>query len=303
MTIHPCYIGCDISKAHLDFFDPDVENTAAAISVFLAALSDRSVFVVYEATGSYGRVLRHRLAECQIASAQLNPMMAKRFAQAVGSRAKTDAQDARMLSLLGQRLAPEADPPPCPKRERLAALHLLRDQLVEMRAKQRRRLQDVCFEDIAAIHQALIDQLTARIEALEHDIDGVIKQDAAMNQTAALLKTVPGVGAVTVATLLSLMPELGALSPKKIAALAGLAPYNHDSGAFRGYRKIAGGRRRVRHALYMAAVSAARFNPHLKAIYDRLVQKGKAKKLALIAVARKLITILNAIIRDQKAWR
>ena len=308
MTIHPCYVGCDVSKAHLDLFHPGtgqlarIANTEPAIEDWLDGQALQGLFIVHEATGHHDRVLRQVLARHGIASARLNPMMAKRFAQATGQRAKTDAIDARVLSRLGASLHPPADPPGCARRERLVALVRLRDQLVDNRAKERQRLSAVFLDEIAAVHREMIDLLNERIDRVERQIREAIQSDRQMAERAALLDSVPGIGPVSAATLIALMPELGQANPKKLAALAGLAPFNHDSGALRGHRKIAGGRRRVRHALYMTAISAARFNPKVRHTYDTLIEKGKPAKLALIAVARKLLVIVNAIIRDQKAF-
>jgi len=308
MTLHQTFIGCDVSKAHLDIFDPQhntvkrIENNDAAIRAYLTSLSKRSVFVVYESTGTYDRTLRYRLAEQEIASARLNPMMARRFAQATGKRAKTDRLDAVMLSNLGQTLCPAADERPCPEREELTAYHRLRDQLVGARAKERVRLQDALTPEIGHIHESLIAHLTDKIKAVEAKIQKLISLSQPLQQTITLLMSAPGVGLVTATTMVSLLPELGTLRAKPIASLAGLAPYNHDSGQFRGKRFVSGGRKRVRNALYISALVAAHRTDRYKRHYQALIAKGKPKKVALIAIARKLLTHLNAMIIDKKAW-
>lgn len=307
MTIHPCYVGCDISKRFLDFYNPSdgavrrVDNEAAAIAAFLSALAP-GVFVVFEATGAYDRALRRALAAAGLPGARVNPMMARRFAEARGRRAKTDMLDARMLSELGAMFKPAPDDPPCPHRERLTLLARRRDQLVAMRQAETVRLKDANDEDVKSSITQMIDVLNQRIADLERRIQSLSASVEAIAQDMRLLQTAPGVGPVTATTCVALLPELGRLGPKQIAALAGLAPFNHDSGLMKAKRKIAGGRRRVRQALYMAALSAIRCCKRYRDFYDALAARANAKKVAIIAVARKLLTHLNAMIRDRKQW-
>ncbi len=293
MTIHPCYIGCDISKASLDFYDPDtsklvsVGNTPDAIAAHLQVYRDRSVFVVYEATGTYDRALAHALAETSIPSHRINPMQAKRFAQAIGQKAKTDPLDARMLADLGARLTPVADNRPAPEREALAGLHRRRDQLVELRKRERTRVKEETCPRLKASHDQVISLLSEEIALFDEEIAALIKADQKMCREAALLQTAPGVGPVTVTTLIALMPELGTINPKQAASLAGLAPFNHDSGKLKGRRCISGGRRRVRRALYMAALNAVRRSDRFQTFYQRLTARNQAKKVALITFGGK----------------
>ena len=308
MTIHPDYIGCDVSKASLDICDAGtgrlarVPNTLAGIARWLGTLAGRSVFVVFEATGAYDRALRYALAGAGVPFARINPMRAKRFAEASGRMAKTDALDARMLAAYGKRFAPAACPAPDPVRDRLTALSRRRDHLVAVRATERMQAKDAACEDIARCHEETVAFLTDRIDDLDAAIQDVIRADADLAADRALLATAPGVGPVTQTTLLCLMPELGRLTPKTAAALAGLAPYDHSSGLLKGHRRIAAGRRRVRRALFMAALNAARCSVRYKAIYDNLTERGKAHKTALVAVARRLLCALNAMIRDRKPY-
>lgn len=308
MTIPYCYLGCDVSKSRLDIFDPHTKrgtrltNTPAAIAAFLDTLAGRRAFFVFEATDPYDRPLRAALQAKSISSARLNPMRVKRFAQARGAKAKTDPLDAAVLSAFGETLQPPADAPVCPKRQRLAALQTLRDQLVHMRAQEKTRFKSAFDEEIALVHQSLIEDLSTKISDIEARIQTLIKTEAALAERAALLRTAPGVGPVSAAVLLCLLPELGAASPKHIASLAGLAPFACDSGAFKGARRIAGGRRRVRNALYMASLSVVQTNTRFRTFYQTLIERGKPKKAALIAVARKLLITLNAMIRDKKAY-
>jgi transposase len=308
MTLTQNAIGCDIAKHHLDFFDPSdgtvrrIANTPEGIEPYLAGLAGRRRMVVYEATGSYDRLLRYALAGAGISAARVNPTMARRFAQACGRRAKTDALDAHMLAELGKCLKPEADEPPCESRETLSALAKRRDQLVAMRCAEKTRLHEAHEGLVRASLEDMLHILSKRIDQLDKQIKAFIAEHEALSAQENLLRTAPGIGPVAATTLLALMPELGALSPKKIAALAGLAPYNHDSGMLKGRRCISGGRRRVRQALYMAALSAIRHCARYRDIYTVIEARSKAKKIAIIAVARKLLTHLNAMLRDNKLW-
>jgi len=308
MTLHPNYIGCDISKHHLDFHDPStrrswrIDNSEVAIAALAGTLDDSSVFIVMEATGGYDRLLRYGLAERRVRFCRVNPTMARRFAQARGRRAKTDALDAAMLAELGRLFQPAAEPDPCETRDRLTALARRRDQLVAMRAVEKTRLQEAGDADIAACIRDLIAHLTTKVTQAEAAIATLIKEDNRLKGEWRLLTSAPGIGPVAATTLLALMPELGTASPKRIAALAGLAPYNHDSGMLKGKRCIAGGRRRVRKALYMAALSAIRTCSRMNDFYKRIAERAAAKKIAVIAVARKLLTCLNAMLRDRKSW-
>lgn len=308
MTIPHRYVGCDICKHHLDLYDATakrhwrIANDAAAIKTLAAELAATGAFLIMEATGGYDRSLRHTLAAAGVGFRRINPMMARRFAEARGARAKTDALDARMLADFGTLFRPAADPAPDAKRETLTALARRRDQLVAMRAAEKTRLKEA--EDPAVKDSLLemINLLDSRIRRLEHAIQARLKADADIAAQARLLQTAPGIGPVAATILIALMPELGRTSPKRIAALAGLAPYNRDSGRRQGSRACSGGRTRVRRALYMAALAAARTCPRMQRFYLRIVERTGAKKPALIAVARKLLTCLNAMIRDQKAW-
>jgi len=305
MTIHHTYIGCDIAKAMIDVFDPvtgrfsRVANEAAALASFAAGLAPNS-FVVFEATGHHDWSLRQALAQAGIACVRLNPMTVRRFAQARGHLAKTDRIDARILSEMGAMFCPDADTPPCPGRERLAALARRRDQLVAARALELRHRDETTDITVAADIEAAIENLSQRISALEAEIASHIETLDELAEQAERLTSAPGIGKVTAITLLAHMPELGTISPKAIASLAGLAPCNNDSGTRTGRRSIRGGRPRLRRALYMAALGAIRANQRFKAFYQAIAQRSGSKKCAIIAVARKLITILNAMIRDQK---
>ena len=307
MKIHPGFVGIDISKDFLDVFDSSIgvahriDNRPEAIGQLMANLAGSDVFVLFEATGRYDQALRQALGRAGIAFARVNPARARDFARSIGLLAKTDAIDARMLAAMAQCLRPGADNAADPAREQLAELHKRRDQLVACRKQERTR--------IAATSADLLDELTQHIAWLDHAIRRIdvriaelIGKQEGLQKAQRLMRSVPGIGPVCATTLLALMPELGSRSSKAIAALAGLAPFNADSGRMRGTRHIHGGRRRVREALYMAAVAVTRTTSRFARIYRALREAGKPAKLALIAVARRLLVTLNAVIRDQQPF-
>lgn len=298
MIIAPGFIGIDVSKDHLDIFDGSarrIANTAPAIAQYLSGL-DSPHLVLFEATGRYDRLLQQHLHSAGIGFARVNPLHARAFARASGQLAKTDAIDARLLAAMAQAFNPPAQPPADPERQELAELHRRRAQLVDCRQQERVRLH-TASPAIAPDIVSHLDWLDTRIKQIEMQIEALIRQCAALTLVASLLRSIPGIGPVTAAALLALMPELGRRSAKTIAALGGLAPINRDSGQFRGRRSIAGGRPEVRRLLYMAALAAARSQTRFAQTYNTLIAKGKAAKLALIAVARKLLVTANAIVK------
>lgn len=307
MSITPVCVGIDVSKAYLDIFDPlagdfRIENTISAVSAFVSTQLVQGRFVVFEATGYYDRVLRLWLEAAGVAHARVNPEQARDFARALGRRAKTDAVDARMLADFGRALAPKPRPPSDLARENLAMRHKRRDQLVAMRQQEvvrRNEGEDAATADSLTRHLAWLDK---EIEAVEDGIRAAIAADESLRKAERRLRSVPGIGPVAAVTLLALMPELGRRSPKAIAALAGLAPFNNDSGKRRGQRMIKGGRARVRKALYMAALAAANSKTRLGDFARKLRAAGKPPKLVLIALARKILEILNAICRENASF-
>ena len=306
MNIAPGVMGIDIAKQHLDVFDGGRvvrwPNTPTAIAALIAPWRDRPARVLFEATGPYDAALRQALEAAGIAFARVNPARARDFARAAGFLAKTDALDAKMLAAMAQCLDPPSQPTAPPERQRLALLHKRRDQLVAARQQERTRRHDAPPE-LAADITRHIAWLGAEITALEGRIARLIATDDVLRQTDRQLRSAPGVGPVTAATLIALLPELGDRSPQTIAALAGLAPLCVESGQFRGKSQIKGGRKRVRDALYMAAVAATRGQSRFAKTYQALRTKEKPAKLALIAVARKLLITLNAMIRDNRAFQ
>jgi len=305
MTIHPGFVGIDISKYHLDIFEDGRTERFANTAESVAGLAGRwhGRFVLFEATGRYDRHLRQVLEAAGIAFARVNPARARDFARATGRLAKTDRIDAQMLAAMAQSLDLARERASDPEREALARAQKRRDQLVHMRQQERTRLRECDDAGLRADIAAHAQWLDVQIVRWDAEIERLVMQSAALAQDARRLRSISGIGPVASTSLLALVPELGSLSPKKIAALAGLAPFNADSGQFRGQRRIKGGRKRVRDALYMAAVAASRYNPRLKPLYNRLRAAGKPAKVALIAVARKLLVIANAIIRDQTEFK
>src|ERR1700745_1550904 len=302
------YVGIDVSKHMLDIFDDavgdaqSIANAPQPIAEQVARWQCGNVFVVFEATGIYDRELTSQLHEAGIRFARVNPARARDFARASGRLAKTEAIDARMLAAFARTMAPAADPAADPARNSLALLAKRRDQLVHMRAQEKNRRSESADHTTIESITRLLDFLTEEIKAIELKVKTLISKTPQIAEQARLMRSAPGIGPVACMQLIAQMPELGRLAPKQLAALAGLAPFNVDSGKHRGKRLIGGGRKRVRDALYMAALNAVRRNGILKTFYQRLRTAGKPAKLALIAVARKLLTILNAMLRDRKIY-
>jgi transposase len=303
MIIAPGYIGIDVSKTHLDIFDGAarrITNTPEAIAAVVSELTD-SRLVLFEATGRYDRHLQQALAAAGIGFARVNPLHARAFARATGQLAKTDKIDARLLAAMAQALTPPPQPPPDPERLELSDLHRRRDQLVGFRQMERTRLH-TAGPLIAASIASHLCWLDTQIKTLEQQIATLIRRSATLSLAASLLRSIPGIGPVTTTALLALMPELGSRTGKTIAALGGLAPINRDSGQYRGHRSIGGGRAEVRRALYMAAVTASRTNSRFATSFNTLVGNGKAPKIALIAIARKLLVTANAILKSNQPF-
>ena len=301
--VHPVFIGCDVSKAHLDCFDSEtnhhirIDNSGVAIDAWLRTLEGREITVVLEATGRYDRLLCTALEQRRCSYCRVNPARARDFARAVGLLAKTDAIDARLLARMGQTLSPAVTTPPDPARRALAGLHTRRDQLVAMRQQERARLHgaDRTERDSLDRHIAWLDEEIGKVEKACRDH---VRANTALSKQHDRLRSIPGVGLVTAVTLMARMPELGGGSSKAMAALAGLAPFNADSGVLRGQRHIRGGRKRVRDALYMAALVAYRLKAPLARTAQTLKDKGKPFKVMIIAIARKILVTANAILRD-----
>jgi transposase len=309
MIISPGFIGIDVSKHSLDVFESGssrsecLPNTEEVLASLMVRWKGSNAFVVFEATGHYDSRLRRTLAAQGIPFARVNPARARDFARATGLLAKTDRIDARMLAAMAQSLSPPPAAEPDCDREALALAHKRRDQLVHARQQERTRRTECHDATLRADIDAHLQWLDTRIAHWDQQIRRLLTQSERLNQIAKLLRSIPGIGPVAAATLIALMPELGTLQPKQVAAIAGLAPFNVDSGQFRGIRRIKGGRKRVRDALYMAAVTAARTHGRFRTMYQRLRSAGKPAKVALIAIARKLLVTANALIRDKTAFQ
>ena len=257
--------------------------------------------VVLEATGGIETALAGELAASQLAIAVVNPRHVRDFARAAGKLAKTDALDAQVLAHFAEAMRPASRPLPDASSQELRALVARRRQLVEMITAEKNRMR-TATRRIRPKVQEHIRWLEESLEGLDQDLGDFMRSSPMWNDKDELLRSTPGVGPVLSMTLLSDLPELGALNRREIAALVGVAPFNRDSGTLRGKRKVWGGRGQVRAALYMAALVATRYNPVLRDFYQRLCAAGKPKKVALTACMRKLLTILNVMIKNNRHW-
>jgi transposase len=309
MEIAPRFVGIDVSKAHLDVASrPDgqefrLPNTPEGIASLVERLKALSpTLTLLEATGGLERAAAVAMAEAGLPIRIVEPGRVRHFARSIGQHSKTDALDARVLAHYADAVRPEARDLPDEETRDLQALLDRRRQLVAMRVSERNRLRQGPTAAVRSDLEAHIAYLSGQVEAMDRTIGEKLEAKAEWKLRDEILRSVPGIGAQTSRTLLGLLPELGELTGKQVSALAGLAPRARDSGTVKGARTIFGGRAEVRTALYMASVSAMRFNPELRAFYLRLRQAGKAAKVALTAVSRKLLTIANAMIRDMKPW-
>jgi len=308
MTPAKFYVGVDVAKDWLDVAQrPEgapwrVSNDEIRIAALVERLVQlRPALVVLEATGGMEMPVVGALVVAQLPTAVVNPRQVREFARATGRLAKTDAIDAQVLAQFGEAVRPELRPFPDAATQELSALLTRRRQLVGMLTAEKNRLRTAA-KAVRADVQEHIRWLERRLSDLDGQLAQSIRSSPSWRERDNLLKSTPGVGPVLSVTLLADLPELGTLGRKEIAALVGVAPLNWDSGHLRGKRRVWGGRSRVRAALYMAALVAARRNPVLRAFYQRLVEAGKPKKVALTACMHKLLTILNAMIRHRTPW-
>jgi transposase len=258
--------------------------------------------IVLEATGGFELVLVAELAAAHLPVAVTNPRQVRNFARATGKLAKTDKLDAQVLAHLAATLRPTPRPLPSEHEEHLTALLTRRRQIVDMLTVEKNRLHTVRPTMRSDIEEH-IAWLLAKLARLDEEIDRFIQATPLWKAKDALLQSAPGIGRITAGTLLAMLPELGRLNRQEIAALVGLAPVNKDSGKKRGKRRIFGGRASVRSVLFMATLSAKKYNPVIKKFYEHLLAQGKEKKVALTACMRKLLVILNAMLRSNQAWR
>ena len=304
------FIGIDVAKDRLDVH---VRPSGEAFSVardgkgldeLVARLRQLGVaLIVLEATGGFETTVAGTLCAAGLPLAVVNPRQIRDFARATGRLAKTDALDAAAIAHFAEAVRPDPRPVPDAQARALGELVTRRRQIVEMMTAERNRRGRLTNRRMIKSVDRLLGALQRELSDLEADLDDTIRGTPAWRETEDLLKSVLGIGDVTARTLIADLPELGTLDRKKIAALVGVAPFNRDSGTLRGKRTVWGGRANVRAALYMAALVASRHNPTLRHFYQRLLEAGKPKKVALTAVMRKLLTILNAIVRDQTPWQ
>lgn len=297
-------IGIDISKHKADlYFLTDKQHHAIKEDQYQEYVKELAKnpprLAVMEATGGYERVLAGLLAAAGIPLAIVNPRQVRDFAKAANQLAKTDAIDARIIALFAEATKVEAKPLPGKETQALRDLMERRRQLVAMRTAEKNREQQAANDKVQKTIRAVIKVIDKQLASLDEELDGHIQDSPAWREAEELLAGVPGIGTVTARTLLAEMPELGQLSRQQAGSLAGLAPLNHDSGKYRGRRHIRGGRSTVRSALYMASISAIRFNPGIKAFYQRLIASGKCFKVAITACMRKLLVIMNAIMKKK----
>lgn len=309
MSENQVFVGIDVAKAQLDIaLRPTgdrwaVPNEEASIASLVAQLqAAHPTLIVLEATGGYQRAVVAALAAAALPVVVVNPRQARDFAKATGQLAKTDTLDARALAHFAEAVRPPLRPLPDAQTEELRALLTRRRQLVAMRTAEHNRL-DNAPRRVQATIEAHLAWLDAQLATLDDDLDTTLRASPVWRERETLYRSVPGIGPVSARTLLLDLPELGTLSRQRIAALAGVAPYNCDSGTMRGRRAIWGGRAPLRATLYMATLVAVRHHPVLTTCYERLLAAGKAKKVALVACMRKLLTILNAMVKHQTPWQ
>ena len=304
------YVGIDVSKDRLDVAQlPTGESLAvgrdnAGLEDLTAQMRRLSpVLIVLEATGGYEQVVSAALAAAGLPVAVVNPRQIRDFARATGKLAKTDRLDALAIARFAQAVKPEPRPLADAQAQMLGELVARRRQVVEMIGMESNRLRQAKAKTVKRTIEHLLAALQAELSTLESELDETIRGTPIWREREELLKSMPGIGDITARVLLAELPELGHLDRHQVAALAGLAPFNRDSGQWRGERHIQGGRAGVRTALYMPTVVATRHNPVIRALYRRLCAAGKKPKVALTACMRKLLTILNAMLRDGTPWK
>jgi len=306
----PACVGIDVAKDKLDVFVDatgdlfSIANEPKAIAALAKKLQVLSPqVIVIEHSGGYERRAAIDLMDAGLPVALINPRQTRNFAKATNQFAKNDALDAHVLAAFGRACQPQLTPRPPENRLLLDELVTRRRQLVEFRAAEQTRLQQARAADIQRSIQKLIRDLTRMIDKLDGQIATLIDDDQDWRGKARQLQSVTGVGPVVASTLLAEMPELGKANRQQIAALAGLAPFDRESGTWKGKRRCIGGRARVRSVLYMAAVTAVRHNPIIRALHQRLAAKGKPFKVVIVACMRKLLVILNALLKNGQSWQ
>lgn len=306
------YIGIDVAKAELVVAAgatgsvTTFTNDDAGLTALVGALGALApTLIVLEATGGYEMPCAAALAAAQLPVVVINPRQVRAFARATGQLAKTDRIDARMLAHFAERVQPEPRPLPSEEQQELEALVVRRRQLLEMRTAEHNRLGLALGRQRQRVKQSLrkhLVYLDRELRVTETDLRERMRASPVWRERDDLLQSVPGIGPTVAQTLVAELPELGRLNRRAIAKLVGVAPFNRDSGLWRGRRTTGGGRRGVRAVLYMASLTAIRCNPVLRAFYKRLTHAGKAKKVALVACMRKLLTMVNQMVRTGQRW-
>ena len=303
------YVGIDVSKDRLDVAVLgeervwQVDNTQGGRNELVKWMQElQPELIVVEATGGCQRAVVDALFHARLCVAVVNPARVRQFARACGLLAKTDKLDARVLAVFGQRVQPKRYEGKSDAEKELSALLVRRKQVEEMLKAEQNRLRTTSPSLKSSVEQVIFC-LKEQKKILDEQIQNFLTEQEAWQEQTDLLSSAPGVGPVTTATLLADLPELGKMDRKKIAALLGVAPMNHDSGKKRGYRKTKGGRTDVRSVLYMSTLVATRYIPLIRAQYQHLLKRGKEKKVAITACMRKMLTILNAMTRDQQPFR
>jgi transposase len=301
------FVGIDVAQDHCDMYVyPLAQQSTFEICGMvdvIARLRDlQPAMIVMEATGGLEVPVAAELVAADLPVAVVNPRQVRDFARAMGILAKTDVIDARVLALFAEKVRPESRPLPDARMRALRELVTRRQQLVDMRTMESNRRRMLRSEPASTSIQLMLDTIENEIHKLDLEIKKHITKSPIWRNKADLLKSVPGIGNTTAPLLVVALPELGKLNRRQIASLVGLAPMNRDSGTLRGHRSIIGGRRMVRNALYMPTISAIRFNPIISRFYERLRTAGKPPKVAITACMRKLLIILNAIVRKNVPW-
>lgn len=302
------FIGIDISKSQMDVAiwgseeTWEIQNNTKGWQELVEKIKDLNPsLIVVEASGGIEQPIVAELYLEKLPIAIVNPTRVRNFARSTGQLAKTDKLDARLIAHFAQAVRPQVRPLRTAEQEHLNAFVTRRRQVVQILTAEKNR-RSTTYNTLGTRLQQHINWLETELKELDTEIEQYIQESPSWRKNAALLRSVPGVGPVTVSTLLAELPELGARNRQQIAALVGVAPLNKDSGKMRGKRRVFGGRAPVRRALYMATLVATQVNPVIRAFYERLLEQGKEKKVALTACMRKLLVILNSMIRNQQTW-
>ncbi len=305
------FVGVDVSKATLDVYRPDtnellqIENTDEAIAQFCSELEKkkRQLIVVMEGTGGYEHLLLQHLASHQIEAAVVNPRRVRDFAKGIGMDAKTDTIDAKVISKYGEVVQPKPMATKSDHELKHSALVSRRNQLLELINQENNRLKQSWDEDAKQSIRDVLEMLKKQLKSIDSQLVKMLLVDTKNHRTIEILGSVKGVGPVMISTVIAALPELGKLNRGEVAKLVGVAPINRDSGKKSGKRFIGGGRGQVRRVLYMATLVAIRHNPAIKAFYAHLKGQGKESKVAIVACMRKLVTILNLLIKTDQLWQ